>query len=403
GEAERIYPYPLLAPVTGHWTLLYGKSGLERSFDDFLNGRRGQQGLDAFDEIMHETVVGADVVTTIQPRLQVAADQLLGDRAGAIIVMDPESGAILALASRPTYDPNTYTENAEEIVDHPNQPLLNRVTQGLYTPGSVFKVVTLAGVLAQETVGPDELFPMIPYDEPGVFFVEGFPIREGSTLAVENAPFDLPHALAYSSNVAFAQLALELGPDGLREIARAFGFGEEPPLNGLPTEASRLGTDAFLLDQVGLANTGYGQGQLLVTPLQMALVTAAVANEGTVPEPRLVQEIRSREGDTLLTYRPRPWRRAISEDVAEQVKEAMVVAATDGFARAGKPEGITIGGKTGTAQLGGLVEPHAWFVAFAPAEEPEIVVAVLVENAGAGGDVAAPIARELIQIALVGE
>ncbi|MGH2543116.1 MAG: penicillin-binding transpeptidase domain-containing protein, partial [Ardenticatenaceae bacterium] len=201
GEAERFYPYPLLAPVTGHWTLLYGKSGLERAFDDFLSGRRGQQGLHAFDELMHETIAGVDVVTTIQPRLQVAADQLLGERAGAVIVMNPETGAVLALASHPTHDPNTYAENAEQIVGDPAQPLLNRVAQGLYTPGSVFKVVTLAGALAQDLTSPEERFT----NENGIFIVEGFPVRDGSDLPTRNAPYDLYHALAHSSNVTFAQ------------------------------------------------------------------------------------------------------------------------------------------------------------------------------------------------------
>ncbi len=395
-EAVRYYPYPLLAPVTGYWTLQYGTANIEREFNDFLSGQRGQQGLHAFDETMHETVVGADVITTIQPRLQLAVDQALGDRIGAVIVLDPKTGAILALASRPTFDPNTYTENAEALVNNPQQPTLNRATRGLYGPGSVFKVVTLAGALSQEVTRLDERFE----NPNGIFIVEGFPIRDGSDLPQRNAPYDLSHALAYSSNVTFAQLALRLNPDGLREITRAFGFGEEPPLDGLPTAASQIGTDAFLLDQVGLANTGYGQGQLLVTPLQMALVAAAVANGGVVPEPRIVQEIRSREGDTILRYSPRAWKPALSEGVAAEVKQAMIVSATDGFAQAGKPDGISIGGKTGTAQLGGTQEPHAWFIAFAPAEDPQIVIAVIAENAGAGGDIAAPIAKQIIQAAL---
>jgi peptidoglycan glycosyltransferase len=340
------------------------------------------------------------VITTIQPRLQVAADQLLGERPGAILVMEPDTGAILALASHPTYDPNTYDENAESLVVDPEQPTLNRATRGLYTPGSVFKVVTLAGALQQGIVTMDGEYPLLPYDQSGIWFIEGFPIREGSSLPYENRPFDLAHALAYSSNVAFAQFAVEMGAQGLRDIAEALGLESEPPLRALSTEPSRLGTDAFLLDQVGLANTGYGQGQLLMTPLHMALVTAAVANEGVIPEPRLVTEVRSREGDTVATFPPRPWKQALSRGVAANVKQAMIISATDGFARAGQPEGISIGGKTGTAQLGGTESPHAWFMAFAPADVPEVVVVVIVENAGAGGDIAAPIARQLIQLAL---
>lgn len=397
GQAVREYPYPLLAPVTGHWTLIFGRSGLEASADDYLAGRRGQLGLDAFNDLLHETVVGADVVTTIQPDLQLTADRMLGEQRGAVIVMDPRTGAVLALASRPTYDPNQYNELAESLVVDTERPLLNRATNGLYTPGSVFKLVTLAGVLSQNLSTLGERFT----NSTGLFSVGGFPIRDGSDLPRENSPYDLSHALAYSSNVTFAQLGLRLGPDGLREIGRAFGFGEAPPFD-LPTAASDLGPDATLLDEVGLAVTGFGQGELLVSPLQMALVTGAIAVDGVAMQPRLIDRIVTRDGTVLLANRPRPWKRALSEGTAAQVREAMIISASDGFARAGAPEGIAIGGKTGTAQLGGTQAPHAWFVAFAPAEAPQLVVVVLVENGGAGGDVAAPIAREIIARALSG-
>lgn len=397
GEAVRVYSYPPLASTLGHWTVLLGKRGIERAYDDFLSGRRGQQGLEAFDELLHEQIVGADVYTTIRPDLQQAADDLLGSRAGAIVVMEPRTGNILALASHPTYDPNSYETNAETLVNDAAQPLLNRVTQGLYTPGSVFKVLTLAGALAQGVTSPDERFP----NEDGIFIVEGFPVRDGSDLPAQNAPYDLGHALAYSSNVTFAQLGLRMGPDGMREIGRAFGFGEAPPFD-LATEASRLGSDASLLEQTGLATTAFGQGELLVTPLQIALVAAAVVNDGVVLEPNMVESVRSREGDVLVQHRPQPWKQAISDGVAAQTREAMIVSARDGFAGAGAPPGVNIGGKTGTAQLGGTQEPHAWFMAFAPAEDPQIVIAIIVENSGQGGDVAAPIARELIRLA-VGE
>ncbi|MBA3533544.1 MAG: hypothetical protein H0T73_16620, partial [Ardenticatenales bacterium] len=241
GRGERVYPYPPLVHITGSRTLRYFQIGLEESHDDYLRGAQGQQGLDAFDEILHEQVVGADVVTTIRPALQQAADNLLGNRAGAVIVMDPRDGAILAMASHPIYDPNTYDENAEAIEVDPSQPRLNRATRGLYTPGSVFKVVTMAGALAQGKTSLTERFQ----NENGIFVVESFPIRDGSDLPVRNAPYDLGHALAFSSNVTFAQLGLRLGPDGMRQIARDFGFGEEPFFDDLPTEASRIGSDEF--------------------------------------------------------------------------------------------------------------------------------------------------------------
>lgn len=398
GRAERIYHYAPLAHVTGHWTIIYGKSGLERAFDDYLSGRRGQQGLDAFDELMHERVIGTDIVTTIRPQLQQKADELLGARKGAVVVMNGKTGAVLALSSYPYYDPNTYEENAETLVNDPNQPTLNRATRGLYTPGSVFKVMTLAGALKQEVTTPEEMFP----NQTGTFQVEGAIVRDGSDFPLRNAPYDLAHALAWSSNVTFAQLGLRMGANGMREIASDFGFGEEPPFE-LPTAASRVaGSDEFLFNQVGLAATAYGQGQLLVTPLQMALMTAAVVNDGVIREPKIVSSIRTRDGDTITQYRAENWQRALSSRIAAQTREAMIISARDGFAQAGAPPGIAIGGKTGTAQLGGANAPHAWFVAFAPAEDPQMVVAVIVENIGAGGDFAAPIARELIRVGLTG-
>lgn len=392
GVAQRRYHYPLLAPVTGVWSPTIQATGLEQSYNDWLNGRAGPLISTQLDEVLHRPVVGADLLTTIDPALQQAADALLGERAGAIVVLDPRNGDVLALASHPTFNPNTYIDDAEALQASPARPLLNRATQGLYTPGSVFKIVTLSGVLAQGKAQPGEIF-----EDPGIFIVEGFPVRDNEP--PPQPRFDLYHALAYSSNVVFAQLGLRLGADGLREIAQAYGFGETPPI-ALEAVASNIGSDAFLLDNVGLANTAYGQGQLQVTPLQMALVTAAVANAGVVPEPRLVSEIRTRDGAVLEQIRPGGWRRAVDREVADQVREAMVVSARDGYARAGAPPNIAIGGKTGTAQLGGNQAPHAWFIAFAPADAPSIAVAVIVENAGAGGDVAAPIARRLIQQAV---
>jgi peptidoglycan glycosyltransferase len=395
GNAVREYAYPALAPVTGHWTLVLGRTGLEGRFDDYLSGRAGQQGIHAFDEIMHEQVVGADLVTTINPTLQAQADALLGNQTGAVVVMNPRTGDVLAMASHPYYDPNTYADTAEQLVVDPAQPTLNRATRGLYTPGSIFKVVTLAGVLDEGKATLDEQFS----NDDGVEVYGGFPVRDFSDEAQRRSPYDLRIALAWSSNVTFAALGQRLGPDGMRDISKRFGLTEEIPFD-ITTEPSQIGTDAFLLEEAGLVSTAFGQGQLFVTPLQMALVASGIANDGVIMTPRLVSEIRSREGDVVQRFEPRPWRQAISNGVAADVREAMIVSATEGYARAGAPAGITIGGKTGSAQLGGNSEPHAWFMAFAPAENPEIVVIVLVERGGLGGDVAAPIARELIGTAL---
>jgi peptidoglycan glycosyltransferase len=399
GVAERQYHYPLLAPVTGVWApslLANLPPGLELSYNEWLSGESGPSISTALSQLMHEPAVGHDLITTIDMDLQQMADALLGDRAGAVVMIDPRNGDVLALASHPTYDPNSYREDAEQLVQSPRSPLLNRATQGLYTPGSVFKVVTLAGVLQQGLSRLDERFE----NPDGVEVIGGFPVRDNEV--PPEAVYDLPHALAYSSNVTFAELGLRLGADGMRQIGKDFGFGEAPPF-ALETFASTLGSDETLLDQVGLANTAYGQGELLVTPMQMALVTGAIANAGVIPAPRLVREIRTREGAQIEEIAAASWQRALSRGVADQVREAMVISARDGYARAGAPQGIAIGGKTGTAQLGGNQAPHSWFIAFAPADAPSLAIAVMVENAGAGGDVAAPIARRLIEVAIGGQ
>lgn len=392
GIAVRQYHYPLLAPVTGVWSLRYANTGLEAAYNQWLSGQRGEPVTQLLDGLLHRPVDGYDLVLTIDTDLQASADALLGDRAGAIIVMNPKTGDVLALASHPTFDPNTFEDTVEDLQQSPADPLLNRATQGLYTPGSVFKLVTLAGALGKGETNLRE-----SWEDPGIYIVNGFPVRDYETPPQER--FDTAHALAYSSNVVFAQLGLRLGADAMREVAQNFGFGETPPI-AMDASASSLGTDAFLLDDVGLANTAYGQGQVQVTPLHMALITSGVANGGVLPAARLVREIRTPEGKVIRTIPPDGWKRAMSSRLAAQVKEAMIVSARDGYARSGAPAGIAIGGKTGTAQLGGTLTPHAWFTAFAPADDPQVVVTVLVENGGLGGTVAAPIARQLIEQAV---
>lgn len=392
GVAHRRYHYPQLAPVTGVWSLRYATSGLEAAYDEWLAGRRGEPITQLLDGLLHRSVRGYDLVLTIDPELQSMADGMLGDRPGAIVVLAPKTGDVLALASHPTFDPNTFEERAEQLQQRSDTPMLNRVTQGLYTPGSVFKIVTLAGALAHGETTLDETF-----EDPGIFIVNGYPVRDYQQPPRER--FDTAHALAYSSNVVFAQLGLRLGADAMRQTARDFGFGATSPLV-TEASASSLGRDDFLLDDVGLANTAYGQGQVQMTPLHVALITSAIARDGVLPVPRLVREIRTGEGHRIQEIKPANWRRAVSRSIAEAVREAMVVSARDGYARAGSPPGIIIGGKTGTAQLGGTLAPHAWFTAFAPAEDPQVVVTVVVENGGLGGQVAAPIARRLIELAM---
>jgi peptidoglycan glycosyltransferase len=392
GTTERVYPRPEMVHVTGFYNLRYGVSNIEATYDETLRGLAGRPPLQVLtDGLLHRPQIGSDVMLTLDTNLQVAADTALGGRRGAVIVLDPYTGAILALVSHPAYDPNRLDETWEALRESPDTPLLNRATQGLYPPGSVFKTVTLAAVLEAGLASPGEVFT----DVTGTFQVDDF------TVQCQNHPgrttFDLLHAYAYSCNVAFAELGLRLGAERLVGVARRFGFEEVPALE-IPVETSRLvSISSDVMDEATLAATAFGQGELAVTPLQMALVAAVVASGGQMPAVHLVQAVQDGFGQWHEPARAAS-HPAISPYTAEQLRTAMVLAVEEGNAEEAALPGITVAGKTGTAQVGEPGQlPHAWFIGFAPAEAPQAVVVVLVENGGEGGQVAAPVAREVLE------
>ncbi|MBI3967187.1 MAG: penicillin-binding protein 2 [Chloroflexi bacterium] len=393
---RRVYTKPELAHVTGFHSVRYGNSNLEDELNGYLRGAQGLTFRQAFDQkVLHKTVRGADVVATIDQRLQAIADQQLGNRRGAVIALEPNTGEILALASHPFFDPNAYEREAERLHGDNAAPLLNRATQGLYVPGSAYKVVTYTGALAAGATTPTTRYT----DRDGRFVVDGFPITDRNHPGVEE--FDAVHALAYSCNVAFAQMGLTLGAERLVEQSRAFGFGDAAPIEGLPTAPSQVQTQPnFLAGKAGLASTAFGQGQLLATPLQMALVAAAVANGGEVPIPRIYREIRSAEGQALHYPRSGVWRRAMDERVASQVAQAMVVSVDEGWGKPAQIPGVKVAGKTGTGEVGAENQPNAWFIGFAPADQPRIAIAVVVERGEGGATTATPIAQRIMAAAL---
>ncbi len=394
-SAKRVYTYPLLASVTGFHSIRYGTAGIEASFNDALRGLTGPDPLGSLRrELLHERQVGLDVRLTIDMELQKTADRLLGNRTGGIILLDPKTGAVLALASRPTFDPNTLEGEFEQLRASPASPLINRVTQGLYPPGSIFKTVTLAAALQEGIVSPSDTFN----DGQAVLHVEGFPIRCNNNPRDVNT-FDLAHAYGWSCNITFARLGVKLGVNRYEDYARRFGLGERIPFE-LPVAVSQLSRDARIT-QVELASAAFGQGELQVTPLQMALIAAAVANDGRMPQPHVFSEIRTRDGQVVRRAQAATWRTPISPEVARQVRQIMGISVNDGWARTARIQGVQVGGKTGTAQLGDdETEPHAWFLGIAPVDDPRFVVVVLIEHGGEGSVTAAPLARQLLQAAL---
>ncbi|MBS1251102.1 MAG: Penicillin-binding protein A [Anaerolineales bacterium] len=400
GIAQRRYPYRQLAPVLGYWSLKHGTAGIERAFNDPL--RAQPMGIRASLDhwLYHRPPQGHDVVLTIDLELQRTVDEALGDVRGAAVLMDAQSGAILALASHPTYDADRIDEDFAELKDDPSRPLLNRATQGRYAPGSTFKTLTLAAALQEGVVHPGQMFE----DGDETLNVEGFPIRCDNNPRGVNR-FDLAHAYAYSCNLTFARMGLGLGTKRLKDYAGRFRIGRTIPLE-IPVSAGQLANDPLLMNQVLLASTAFGQGELLVTPLNMVLIAATVANDGIMPQPYFAQRVQARDGDALETTRPHGILGVpLTEATASQVREIMITSVQDGYARRAQVSGAIVGGKTGTAQLGGgATKPHSWFIGWAQAagapDTPTNAVAVIVENGGEGSLVATPIAQHILQAAL---
>jgi peptidoglycan glycosyltransferase len=391
--SRRVYAEPSLVHVVGYHSHLFGTSNIENGFNDFLLAEKGLNPFELFrKEFLYEPQAGNNVVTTIDLDLQRVADQAMGDRRGALVALNPKTGEILALVSQPYFDPNRLDELWSRIANDPARPLVNRVAGGQYAPGSTFKEVTLTSALEAGVVTPQTTFT-----NNGDFVVEGYRIRY--TNPPDRRTFDLRDAFGFSVNAAFADIGLKLGAERLVQGAARFGFGEAPPLEGIPTAESHVSTTPrFLESRPALAATAFGQGELSVSPLQMALVAAAAANGGVVPDPYVVAQIVDpATGAVLQQDGPRGWKTAMSPDTARIVNEMMVYSVSNGLAEAAAIPGVAVAGKTGTAETGGNAEAHAWFIGYAPANDPTIAVAVISENAGQGSREAIPQARQVMQ------
>jgi peptidoglycan glycosyltransferase len=403
---------PLYAPVTGFYSIVYRRSGIEEWFNTELNGSADS----LFYERLQDLVTGrqtrgASVELTIDPVVQQAAWDALGDQTGAVVAIDPTTGAILAMVSKPSFDPNVLASHDlaavraawESLLADPGDPMVNRAIAGdTYPPGSTFKLVTAAAALESgltadtPVAAPAEL--LLPQTSTTL---RNF----GGSACSPTGAMTLADALRISCNTAFAQIGLDLGDDALRTQAEAFGFGS--PLNvPMKVTESRFPADP---DAPQTALSAIGQYEVRVTPLQVAMVSAAIANDGVQMTPYLVQAVRSQDLTVVSQTEPSELARPISAGTAEQLRSMMVGVVENGTGRSARISGVTVAGKTGTAQTTDDVPPHAWFTAFAPADAgatPRVAVAVVVEHGGSmgneatGGAVAAPIARAVIEAAL---
>ncbi|HYO31180.1 MAG TPA: penicillin-binding transpeptidase domain-containing protein, partial [Thermomicrobiales bacterium] len=345
---------------------------------------------------------GLELRLSLDVGLQQLADDLLAGRPGAAVLLDATTGATLALASAPGYDPNRLAtvDDAERqaaqaywsrMEADPAAPLLVRPTTGLYPPGSTFKVLVAAAAIDQGLAGPETTF-----EDAGELVVDGHVIPEFNRPDETRTVWTLEEAVGWSLNVVFARIGLELGSDGLANAAERWGFGAPLP-SDLPTVVSRLEAEpGFISDPVGLAETAFGQGQLLATPLQMALVVAGIANGGGIMRPWLVGSMADAEGDEVWRVEPGEWRRPVRPETAQAVARMMTWGVRQGAAGAAAIPGVEVGAKTGTAEAAEGQEPHAWFIGFAG----RYAVAVVLDNAGGGGANALPVGRELLRAAV---
>ncbi len=383
GTRHRVYTEPGAVHVVGYFDAVRGSSGAEAAAADRLTGRAGTSIAGTLREFAHVPGPVEDVRLALDLDVQRAAVQAMNNATGAAVALDPHTGEILALVSNPGFDPGVDDRGWEQLRTRADSPLLNRATQGLYIPGSTFKTVTLAAALARGLVQPST-----PAQCPTTVSVLGISIASRNEPPGKSTQ-TVRDAYAYSCNTFFARLGEQVGPAQLEETARAFGLLEAPPFE-LPTEAGHLNTTArYLEDERGLAMTAFGQGELQLSPLQLALVAAAIANDGMVPAPRLFRD-----------DAPSEWRRALPVSVARDLAQIMAYSVEAGWASTAAVPGVRVGGKTGSAEVGAGEASHAVFIAFAPVDRPRVAVAVLKERAGAGSSQAGPVVKAIIEAAL---
>jgi penicillin-binding protein A len=413
---QREYPLgPLFAPVVGYASITHGNTGVENEYNAELLGRDARLQTRSLSDLLNSHNPTGTVVLTLSRTAQQTAQAALRGRAGSVVVLDVKTGGIVAMYSNPTFDPTPMASHDSAAVQkyfsaleanrfHPD---LARSYRERYPAGSTFKVVTASVALDDGIVNPTTVFPQLtnialPQSNKTLSNFGNPPERCGGTLT---------ESFTVSCNTTFARIGLTLG-DRLAQGAIAFGINTPaPPIDLVPGAAASVGPQngTFRTNQPFFALGAIGQGDVAVTPLEMALIAESVADVGVIMVPHVMDEIRATDGTVVRRYEPQVWRTAMTPGTATILNQFMrnVVAAPNGTGTAARIPGITVAGKTGTAQAPGG-PPHAWFIAFAPAEAPRYAIAVIVERGGSlgneatGGKVAAPIAAEVLTSLLKG-
>jgi peptidoglycan glycosyltransferase len=407
---RRVVPDLAAAEVVGYFSpLLYGASALEQAYDDQLSGRGGPGSWRrALDDLLGRPRQGLDLQVSLDLGMQRMAHELLMGRPGGVVLLDARTGAVLAMATAPGVDPNVLDTVSNDgraaaqaawagYVADDFAPLLLRPTQGAWPPGSTFKVITAAAAIDQGLTDP-----AAGYEDVGELVVDGHIIPENNRPDETREVWTFTEALGWSLNVVFAQVGLQLGGDALRRGAESWGFGAEIPFD-LPVTPSQVSGDPSFLDNpVAVAETAFGQGELLATTLQMALVAAGIANGGTVMRPWLVESMALPDGAEAWRVSPSVWRRPVRPETAAAVAGMMEWAVTEGGILGGAVPGYVSGGKTGTAETGEGEPTHGWYIGFAGDDARMLAVGVTVERGGSGSLAAMPIGQQMLAAALNG-
>ena len=405
GTYHRRYPAgPLFAHSVGYSFTDIGQAGLERTYNDPLIGKR--TGINSiFDQLEGRSKEGDDLSLTLDPKVQRTAQDALrsaGNGRGAVVALDPHTGAVKALVSEPSYDPNDLDARGRfaQLNRDASSPVFNRATQSSYPPGSTFKVVTDIAAIDSGRYRPDSVV-----SGRNGKTISGVPLQNDN--GEDFGAIDLTTALTHSVNTVWAEVALNVGQATMGRYMTRLGFYARPPLDYPAGQRQPSGEfdSARLLDPlsrlIDVGRMGIGQDKLAVTPLQMAMVAAAVANDGLLIKPHLGARIVDRDGRLVDNVRPARQSRVMKSSTARAVGQMMSQVVREGTGTAAALSGIQVAGKTGTAEIGGCAGNQAWFIAFAPVEKPKVAVAATVECAnGTGGEVAAPIAKQVMEALL---
>lgn len=406
---QREYPQgPLYADITGYFSLVYGTEGVESTYNQDLEGHTLP--LKDIRDLLTTRTVTENVTLTTSSKVQAAAASALGTKVGAVVALNPTNGAVLAMYSNPTYDPNPLASHNGNVSTaawkanqaNPAQPMLPRAYRRSYPPGSTFKVVTTASVLDHQPALATQNFPT----------VSAIPLPNSTHLLHnfqgETCGGMLPTLFTVSCDTGFGQIGLDLGAQNLFNEAESFGFNQAPPID-LPAAAASTfpPVSAFSQDLPALAYSAIGQQDVSATALQMALVSGGIANHGVIVGPHVMSQIRDSQGRLVRSWKPKPWKTATSPQSAATISTMMVNVANNGTARGVfNIPGVQVAAKTGTAQVGTSQVSTNWMIAFAPANAPRVAVAVVVPgqpgltSEAQGATVAGPIANSVLASAL---